>query len=65
MKEKKIPIKGIIFNHYEPGNVLHEDNRRMCEYLTGVKTVAYVRDGDEELDISVELLKSLYEEEDE
>ncbi len=36
MKQKGIPLKGIIFNRYEPGNVLHEDNRRMCEYLTGV-----------------------------
>lgn len=61
MKEKKIPVKGIIFNHYEPGNVLHEDNRRMCEYLTGVKVAACVRDGDTELDIAPELLKGWYE----
>ena len=60
MKEKDIPVRGIVFNHYEPGNVLHEDNRKMCEYLTGVKVVACVRDGDRELDISLEALKSLY-----
>lgn len=60
MKEKNIPVRGIIFNHYEPGNRLHEDNRRMCEHLTGVKVAACVRDGDTELDISLELLKSFY-----
>ncbi len=60
MKEKKIPIRGVIFNHYEPGNVLHEDNRKMCEYLTGVKVVACVKDGDQELDIAQELLKEWY-----
>ena len=63
MKQKMIPVRGIIFNHYEPGNVLHEDNRKMCESLTGVKVVACVRDGDEELDIPIESLKELYEEE--
>lgn len=63
MKENMIPIKGIIFNHYEPGNVLHEDNRRMCESLTGIKVVACVKDGDKELDIPLALLKGLYEEE--
>lgn len=61
MREKKIPVRGIIFNHYEPGNTLHEDNLRMCEYLTGVRVVACVRDGERELDISLEALKSLYE----
>ena len=60
MREREIPVRGIIFNHYEPGNVLHEDNRRMCEHLTGVKAVACVRDGDTELDIPLELLQSLY-----
>ena len=29
-----IPLKGIIFNHYIPGNILHEDYIKMCEYIT-------------------------------
>ena len=63
MKEQGIPLKGIIFNHYKPGDVMQEDNRKMCEHLTGVKVVACVKDGDTELDISPKLLQSLYEEE--
>ena len=61
MREKKIPLKGIIFNHYKPQDVMQEDNLKMCEYLTGVPVIARVSDDDKELDISVELLKSLYE----
>ncbi len=61
MKEHGIPLKGIIFNHYRPGDVMQEDNRRMCEYVTGAKVAACVKDGDTELDISAEFLKSLYE----
>lgn len=63
MKARHIPVRGIIFNHYEEGNALHEDNRRMCEYMTGAKVVACVKDGDNDLAISFELLESLYREE--
>lgn len=61
MKNRQIPIKGIIFNHYEPGNQLHEDNRLMCEAMTGLNVVACVKDGDTELDIPLELLERLYQ----
>lgn len=61
MKEHHISLKGIIFNHYVPGDGLHEDNIRMCEHLTGVKVVACVQEGDTQLAISEELLQSLYQ----
>lgn len=61
MKEQGIPLKGIVFNHFIPGDVMQEDNRKMCEHLTGAKVVACVREGDTELDISPKALKSLYE----
>ena len=32
----------------------------MCEYMTGIKTLAKVKKYDRELDIDVELLKGLY-----
>lgn len=60
MASRKILLKGIILNHFQPGNVLHEDNLKMCEFVTGVKVVACVKDGDTDLDISAEQLKSLY-----
>lgn len=61
MKARDIAVKGIIFNHYEPGNKLHEDNIFMCEYMTGLKVVACVKDGDTDLDIPVEVLEGFYE----
>lgn len=60
MKAHHIPVKGIIFNHYEQGNTLHEDNLFMCEYMTGLKVLACVKDGDTDLDIPSEVLESLY-----
>ena len=61
MKSHRIPIKGIIFNHYEPGNILHEDNKFMCEYMTGLKVLTCVKCGDTDLDLPFEVLESLYE----
>lgn len=61
MKEHGIPLRGIVFNHFKPGDVMQEDNLKMCEHLTGAKVIACVREGDTELNISVEDLKRLYE----
>lgn len=62
MKARHIPVKGILFNRFEPGNPLHEDNRRMCEALTGQKVLACVKKGDRELDLPVDVLEALYDE---
>lgn len=61
MKSHKIPVKGIIFNHYEPGNKLHDDNLIMCETMTGLNVIACVKDGDTDLDIPFKVLEGLYE----
>lgn len=62
MKSRQIPVRGIIYNHFHPGNVMEEDNVLMCEYMTGLKTLACVQDKDTELAMDGELLASLYEE---
>lgn len=62
MKAQHIPVKGILFNRFEPGNPLHEDNRRMCEALTGQKVLACVKKGDRELDLPIAVLEALYDE---
>ena len=61
LKARDIPLKGIIFNHFQPGDPMQEDNMKMCEHLTGAKIVACVRDEDTELELSAEQLQSLYE----
>ncbi|MEG2199942.1 MAG: dethiobiotin synthase, partial [Anaerovorax sp.] len=61
MKEKNIPIKGIIFNRFKEGDVMHEDNLKMCQSMTGLKVLACVKEEDTDLDISLAVLESLYE----
>ncbi|RGS71674.1 hypothetical protein [Mitsuokella sp. AF21-1AC] len=60
LRAREIPIRGLIFNHYVPGDLMQDDNAAMIEVLTGVKVVAYVKEGDTDLNIDVDLLKSLY-----
>lgn len=45
MKAKTLPVKGVIFNRFHPGDVMEEDNILMCEHRTGLPTLARVRDG--------------------
>lgn len=61
MRARKIPIKGIVFNHFHPGDVMEEDNRNMCEYLTGLEVLACVEDGSTELDMDIDRLTALYD----
>ena len=61
MKSREIPLKGIIFNNYKPGDIMHEDNLEMCRELTGIRVIACVKNGDTEIDISADELKELYE----
>lgn len=61
MKAKGMPVKGIIMNHFHPGNIMEEDNVFMCEHMTGLPVLAKVKDGDTDLDIPVDVLTALYE----
>lgn len=61
MERQQIPLRGIIFNHFIPGNEMQEDNLAVCQQVTGARVVACVKDGDDELDIPLERLLSLYQ----
>lgn len=44
MKAKNLPVKGIIYNHYHGNDVMEDDNIFMCEYMTGLPTLAKVKE---------------------
>ena len=60
MRDRGLPLAGILFNHFHPGDVMEEDNLKMCEYMTGLNVVACVSDGDTDLNMDPEILKSFY-----
>ena len=62
MRVRNIPVKGIIFNHFHSGDVMEEDNLRMCESMTGLTVLACVKDGDTGLAMDADELAALYEE---
>ena len=61
MKSKKIPIKGIILNNFDKSNILHGNNLFMCEHITQLNVLACVETNCKNIDIDVNLLKSLYD----
>ena len=60
MKSKKIPVKGIILNNFDKSNILHGNNLFMCEHITKIKVIACVEHNCKNIDIDIDLLKSLY-----
>ncbi len=62
MRAKGLPVKGIIFNRFHPGDRMEEDNLRMCEHRTKVPVLACVEADSGTLDMEIEKLTSLYEE---
>lgn len=61
LRKKDISVKGIIFNNYEDGNVMHEDNLKMCEKFTGLKVICKVKANEENLDVDIKALTEIYE----
>lgn len=61
MRAKNLPVKGVIFNHFHPGDRMEEDNLRMCEHRAKLPVIACVKDDDRELDITIEQLTALYD----
>jgi len=61
MRAKGLAVKGIILNNFHPGDAMEEDNRFMCEAMTGLKVLACVRRGDTELAMDADALALLFE----
>ena len=59
MRAHGMTVRGIMFNNFHSGNVMEEDNRLMCERLTGLPVIACVSRNDNDLDIDAELLLSI------
>ena len=49
MQGKKLPVKGILFNHFHRGDTMEEDNIAMCRQRTGLPVLACIPDGAQEL----------------
>lgn len=61
MQSHGLKVKGIIFNNFSEGDIMHEDNKRMCEYLTNLQVIACVPKNSSCIDIDPDFLASLYE----
>lgn len=60
LRANDIPLQGIVLNRFLAGDIMHEDNRRMCEVVSGAPVIATVAYGDTAFERSAEELLSLY-----
>lgn len=60
MKNRNIPVKGIILNNYNPKSEIHNDNVKMVQKITSIPVLSLVKSGDKDIDIDTELLISFF-----
>ena len=59
MKAHGLEIRGLILNNFHKGDIMEEDNKVMCEKLTGLSVIACVGENDTDIDISEDTLKRI------
>ena len=59
MKAHGLEIRGLILNNFHKGDVMEEDNKLMCEKLTGLPVIACVGETDTDIEISEDALKRI------
>ena len=62
LKSRNFKINGIIFNNFEDGNLMHQDNLKMVEALNDVKVIATVSRGGNDLKLRLASLVSVFDE---
>ena len=56
MKQHNLNTKGIIFNNFEKKNIMHQDNKLMCEEITGIPVIECVEKDSAGINLSPENL---------
>ena len=64
MKAHGLPVRGLILNRFHAGDPMEEDNRMMCEALTGVPVLACVAENDDTVQIEEAVLRAICQPED-
>ncbi|MEI3140705.1 MAG: AAA family ATPase [Lawsonibacter sp.] len=62
MRARNLAVKGILFNHFHPGDRMEEDNVAMCQERTGLPVLALVQDDMERFPMDGQALAQLYDE---
>lgn len=61
-RNRDILVKGIILNKYDGSNLLHRDNKKSIERLTGLPVIACVANNDQALTLDAKILYECYKE---
>lgn len=62
MRARGLAVKGVIFNHFHPGDRMEEDNVAMCKARTGLPVLALVQDDMDRFPMDGQALAALYDE---
>lgn len=61
-KQKEINVKGIILNEYNPEDIMHVDNKKCVELLTGIPVIATVKKNQKDLIVDNVVVEKVFNE---
>ena len=61
-KQHGIAVKGIILNGYNPDDIMHVDNKKCAEILTGIPVLTTVGKNQKDLEIEKNILEGIFKE---
>lgn len=61
-KQRGLKVKGIILNNYNPDDIMHTDNKKCVELLTGIPVIATVEQNQQDLAIDNTVLEKVFKE---
>ncbi|MGO1580889.1 MAG: dethiobiotin synthase [Peptoniphilaceae bacterium] len=62
LQDKNIEIKGIILNNFDENELMHRDNLRMIETISGVEVIGTLKKDQDKLDIDIDKLLKIFKE---
>ena len=63
MRAHDLEVKGVIFNNFHNSDIMEEDNKKMCEELTGIPVIACIGENSKIIDVDAGYLASLFSQE--
>ena len=62
LQQNNVNVKGVILNNYDCDSLMHTDNLKMIEEISGIKVIATLGKGDKNLSLRYKNMEEYFDE---